>query len=299
MNQPRPAFALTGFDLLLYAGVLWGWSTSWYAIKLQLGEVAPEVSVFWRFLVTAPLMALLAHARGETLRFSPSWHAGLAAMGLLMFSSNFILFYRSGLYLPSGLLAVVFSLASLLNLVFGVALGVERLRWQLALGTLMGVVGVMLMMAPQLSGVDAGSASVWGAAFAVGGTLCFTSGNQVSAAFQRRGVKVLPASAWAMVYGAVWAGVLSLAGGHSFAVPMTPVYLGSFVFLVLSATILAFYAYLTLLGRIGAARASYATVIFPVIALLISAVLEDYRFTPLAIAGLALALAGNVLVLRR
>lgn len=298
MNKPRIG-ALTGFDLLLYAGVLWGWSTSWYAIKLQLGDVAPEVSVFWRFLVTAPLMALLARARCESLQFTLSQHAGLAAMGMLMFSTNFILFYRSGLYLPSGLLAVVFSLASLLNLVFGVALGVERLRWHLALGALMGVAGVMLMMGPQLDTIDAGSASLWGAGFAVAGTLCFTSGNQVSAAFQRRGIKVLPASAWAMVYGALWAGLLSLVSGHGFAVPMTPTYLGSFVFLVLSATILAFYSYLTLLGRIGAARASYATVIFPVIALLISAVLEDYRFTPAAIAGLVLALAGNVLVLRR
>jgi drug/metabolite transporter (DMT)-like permease len=63
------------------------------------------------------------------------------------------------------------------------------------------------------------------------------------------------------------------------------------------STVVAFAAYLTLLGRIGAARAGYSTVMFPVFALLISTVFEGYAWTPYAIAGLALVAIGNVLVI--
>lgn len=289
---------MTGTDYLLYAGLIWGWSTSWYAIKLQLGDVSPEVSVFWRFVLTAPLMALFARWRGEPLLFAARTHLTLALTGMLMFSSNFILFYYAGERLPSGFLAVIFSLASIVNLVLGIAFFGDVFRARLAAGAGLGVLGLILLFWPQLSGAT-GSASAAGLAFGAAGTLCFSLGNQFSARLQRGGVKVFAGAAWGMVYGAIWAGALSLARGQPFAVPLTPAYLGSMLFLVLSATVLAFFTFLTLVGRIGPARASYASVIFPIFALLISTVLEGYRWTPLAMLGVAAALFGNYLVLRR
>ncbi len=62
-------------------------------------------------------------------------------------------------------------------------------------------------------------------------------------------------------------------------------------------TTVAFGCYLTLLGRIGPARAAYATVLFPIIALMLSTAFEGYRWTVEAFAGVALVLSGNLLVL--
>ena len=299
MNRPVAPFRMTGFDYLLYAGIIWGWSTSWYAMRFQLGIVSPEVSVFWRFLGTAPLMFALAAWRGETWRMPLTTHVGLFLTGIFMFSSNFILIYYVGTVLPSGLVAVVFSLSSVINLGLGVLVFGERFRWKLALGGLLGVVGVAFMFASEIGKMQAGTAPLWGLAVGIGGTLLFSIGNQISARLQKNGVRVLPAAAWGMVYGTIWAGCIGLFNDRPFQIPLTPDYLGSLAFLILSATILAFYTYLTLVGRIGPARASYATVIFPIFALLISTVLESYVWTPLAMIGLALALAGNLLVLRR
>ena len=100
-----------------------------------------------------------------------------------------------------------------------------------------------------------------------------------------------------MSYGALFALLMTLALGNSVAIIWTPVYVGSLVFLALVSSVLAFWSYLTLIGRIGAGRASYATVLFPVFALLISAAFEGYGFPLLAIAGLGCVLAGNILVL--
>lgn len=298
MNDRAP-FAMTGFDYLLYAGIIWGWSTSWYAVTHQLGAVQPEVSVFWRFLITAPLMFALARWRGESCALSLKAHGALALTGMLMFSTNFILMYYAGQWVPSGLLAVIFALASVINLTLGVLLFGETFRWNLAIGGLLGALGVAALYAPQLGKGDTGGLAMTGLMLGVIATICFSIGNQINARLQRSGVAVFPAAAWGMVYGTLWAGILSLAHGSSFAVPLTGAYLGSMAFLIFSASILAFYTYLTLIGRIGPARASYATVIFPIFALMISTALEGYHWTPLAALGLVMAVAGNVLVLRR
>ncbi len=74
-------------------------------------------------------------------------------------------------------------------------------------------------------------------------------------------------------------------------------YLGALAFLALIASVVAFWTYLSLLRRIGPARAGYMTVLFPVFALLISGQYEGYQWSAWSFAGLAFIAAGNVLVL--
>lgn len=297
MQQQR-SFAMTGYDYVLYAGLLWGWSTSWYAFKFQL-VVPPEVSVFWRFLFTAPLMFALARWQGARLVWPWRVHLRIALIGLLLFSTNFVMFYYAGERLPSGFLAVIFSLASIVSLALGVAFFGVAFNWRLALGGLLGVTGVALLFWPQITSLETGPAALAGLAFGACGTLCFSLGNQIAGLIQGRGVPMLAVASWGMVYGAIATGLYSAIRGYSFLVPATLSFWGSLAFLVLSATMLAFYTFLSLVARIGAARASYASVIFPVFALMISAVLEGYHWTMLTVLGMAFALAGNMLVLRR
>jgi drug/metabolite transporter (DMT)-like permease len=296
VNSSRPR--LTSFDLTLYAIVLFAWGTSWIGMRMQVGNVPPETSVFWRYVIAASAMMLVAGLRGGRLAYPAADHLRFAAMGVFMFSTNFMLFYHGALVIPSGLLAVVFSAASIINLVLGWALFDQRMTARLAAGAALGFSGILLLFAPQIMGATFDHASLIGLLLCIAGTFCFCTGNQISASSQRRGVAVIPATAWSMTYGALWAGVVSLAMGHSFAIEWSLPYVGSLVFLALSASVLAFYAYLTLLGRIGAGRAGYATVMFPVIALAISTIFEGYVWTWPAIAGATLALAGNWLVLR-
>lgn len=285
-------------DLGLYAVTVFVWGTSWIALKGQLGEVSPEVSTLWRFLIAAPLMWLWALARGDALAYPAADHRRFAAAGALMFSSNFVLFLYGGQYLPSGLLAVVFSLVSILNLLLGAAFLGQPIVPRVAVGGMLGAAGIALLYSPQIAGgVERGA--LLGLAFCLAGTLCFCAGNLVSTAIQRRGVPLLAATAWGMTYGVVALAAIVLVRGQPLIVEWTPRYLGATVYLALFASVVAFASYLTLLRRIGAARAGYATVLFPIVALAVSTLVEGYRWTLAAILGAALALAGNVLVLRR
>ena len=121
----------------------------------------------------------------------------------------------------------------------------------------------------------------------------------LSASTQRKGISVVSASAWGMVYGMILLGLFAFARGKSFAIDWSPVYLGTLVFLAVVASVIAFGSYLTLLGRIGSARAGYVTVLFPIVALAVSTVLEGYQWTIASFTGLAYVLAGNLLMMRK
>jgi drug/metabolite transporter (DMT)-like permease len=286
-------------DLALYAATVFFWGTSWIALRAQLGVVAPEVSIFWRFSLAALVMWAWVGWRGERVRFPLTDHVRLAGTGLCLFSLNFTLFYYGGLSVPSGLLSVVFSLASIFNLLLGAVLLKQRIERQVALGAVIGATGIGFLFWPEISGAGFDVSALGGLALCIAGTLCFCLGNMISTLVQRRGIPLLSAVAWGMTYGVAIMGAVSLLRGHAFIIEPTARYVVSLVALALGASVVAFACYLTLLRRIGAARAGYATVLFPIIALAISTAFEGYAWTPLAVIGVGLALAGNVLVLRR
>jgi len=287
------------FDLLLYAGVVVSWSLSWYAIILQLGVVAPEISIVWRFSLAALMMFAIVLLRREKVRFAVKDHLYFAATGIFMFSTNFLLFYYAGSYLVSGLLSVVFSLASIVNIALAALFLGQRPGIRTLSGAAIGVTGVGLMFWPEISGTTLTGGALTGLALCMGGTMCFCIGNMFSAAMQKRKLPVLPATAWGMAYGAGTAAFYALIAGKTFTIEWTPTYLWSLLFLAAISSVLAFACYLTLLGRIGSGRAAYATLMFPALALLVSTFVEDYKWTAISIFGLVLALCGNIIVLSR
>ena len=86
--------------------------------------------------------------------------------------------------------------------------------------------------------------------------------------------------------------------GKTLSFQASSAYVLSLAYLALLGSIAAFASYLTLLKRIGAARAGYIGVMVPIVALLLSAAFEGFRFHALTWAGVGLSVAGNVLILK-
>ena len=296
--SPARSQGPTSFDLLLYAATVFGWGTSWYAMKVQVGLLAPELAVIWRFVLGASGMFLWAALAGMPLRFPLRLHARFALLGLFLFSTNFVFFYYGARLLPSGLLSVVFSLSAIGNLLFAALLLGLRIEWLVAAGALLGSSGIALIFLPALLSADTGPTTLLGLIFCIAGTTSFCLGNIVSADLQRRGVPVIVGTAWSMAYGIVLLVLFVTARGIPFAFDWSVPYVVSLLWLAGPSTVLAFATYLTLLGRIGPGRAGYVTVLFPIVALAVSTVLESYVWTLSAVAGVGLVMAGNVLVLR-
>ena len=283
------------FELLLYSMVVFGWSTSWLPLKWQLGVVAPEVSLLWRFVIAATVMFVISIYLRQSLMFNWRTHLRLALLGLCIFSTNFAFFYHGGKGVASGLLAVVFSSASLVNVLMTAVLGRSRPRIAHLLAAMVGLTGVVCLFWPELQLSNTALTSL---ALCLIGTLFFCTGNMVSAACQKRGIPIFASASWGMLYGACYLALFSFISNHEFIIEPTAKYMLGLVWLALVSSVMTFAAYLSLIGRIGPSRAGYATVIFPVFALLISTVFESYTWSSLAFIGLGLVIGGNVIMLR-
>ncbi|MGB1181474.1 MAG: DMT family transporter [Candidatus Puniceispirillaceae bacterium] len=282
-------------DILLYGLLIFAWSTSWLPLKYQLGVVAPEVSVLWRFIIASSIAFGLAKWRSAPLVFDRHIHLSFAAMGLFIFSTNFTLFYYASAYVASGLLAVVFSTASLMNILLVSVLKRTRPPLIQLSASLIGLSGVALIFWPELMI----SAEVLPALLlCIVGTLSFCAGNLVSASLQSQSISVMSSNCWGMFYGCIVLSCYALILDHPFNFEVSLVYIGGLLWLAIFASVIAFFCYLTLVGRIGAGKAGYATVVFPVFALLISTVFEAYQWSLLSVLGILLVLGGNVMMLR-
>jgi drug/metabolite transporter (DMT)-like permease len=299
LTQTSPRFALGAFDLALFAIVVTVWGSSWLPLKLQLGVVAPEVSGVWRFAGASAVMFCWLLIGGHRIRFGFADHVRFAVLGALLFCFNFALAMYGAFYLTSGLLAVVFSLASVITPLLAAALGRATLERRVLAGAAIGTAGIALLFGPELIAAEANTSTAIGLALVFGATMFFCVGNVVAASYQQRGIPVLSLNTWCMLYGAIWFALIAFLRGEEFTVEWSARYLASIAWLTIPSTVIAFAAYLTLLGRVGAGRASYSTVLVPVVALAISTVVEGYYWTLAAMLGVVLVLIGNVIVLSK
>ncbi|MBN3803337.1 EamA family transporter [Paraburkholderia sp. Ac-20336] len=281
-------------NLLLYVSTVLIWGTTWIAIKWQLGEVPPPVSIAWRFWIAALLLfALLRVMRRPIWPPRAAWRY-LVAQGLALFCLNFLCFYYAEQIVPSGLVAVVFSTAPLLNSINGRLFMGRPLQPTAIASALLGLVGIVCLFVQQMAG-HLGDHTAWlGLGVALLGTLCFSAGNLLSSRMQSMGLHPFATNSWAMLIGAGILTIGSVFAGYSFAPDLSPRYLGALAYLAVFGSVIGFTAYLMLVGRMGPERAAYCTVLFPIVALAASTIFEGYRWSALAVVGLLLVVAGNL-----
>ena len=283
--------------LFLIPSVIWG--STWLVIKFQYGVVAPEVSVAYRFGLSAAILFAWCALRRESLRFPAGLHLSFALLGMLQFALNYVFVYLAEQYLTSGLVAVVFAMMVFWNLLGAHYLFRQVLSRRLLVGACCGLIGVALMFWPELAEVRGDMAQVKGLGFAVLGTLGASAGNLWSQRLYAQGLRVLPCTAWSMLYGTLSVALYCAVMRIPFNWDSSTAYLSSLAYLTVFGSVIAFVGYLTLLKRIGAGRSGYTSAAIPVLAMLISTIFEDYVWTAPAIAGMLLVLIGNVLVLRQ
>jgi len=286
-------------DLALYACAVLIWGSTWLAIKFQLGVVPPAVSVAWRFAAAALILMAYAGLRRLPLRFDARTHLWLAVQGLLLFGINYVLVYLSEQTLASGLVALIFSLITFFNIV-GLRLFFSVPVKRAALGgAVLGVIGVALVFWPELVNFSVSPGRRTGVILALIATVFASLGNMAATRSHRIELPVVQGNAWAMLYGALFVAVYAALDGERFVFDGSIAYVVSLLYLAVFGSVIAFVAYLTLLGRIGADRAGYTAVAIPVVAVALSTFFEDLHWNAPMVAGIAMCVAGNVLVLRR
>lgn len=282
-------------NAILLITVVFAWGFSWYGILLQVGEASALISVTYRFYLAALVMCAGLLVTGKFSKIPLRDQGLLAALGFCLFSMNFLCFYIAANYLPSGLLSVIFATAAIFGAINGWLFLGQRLEARIFLAAGLGLGGLALLLAPEIEGASAENAPLWAMALPFLGTMLFSFGNIASAKLSTR--HTLPnVVGQGMVWGAIHLTVLCLITGEAFVLPTTLSFWGGLVFLALISSLLAFLTYLTLVNRVGAARAAYATVLFPIVAMLVSTLAEGYEWSTASAVGLIMALSGTLLI---
>ncbi|HET7732013.1 MAG TPA: EamA family transporter [Usitatibacter sp.] len=285
-------------NLQLFVACVAIWGSTWIAITFQLGRVAPEASVFYRFLLGSAMVFAYCLARGLPLRYGPRQHAWIALQGVLMFSVSYIFVYYAEANVVSGLVAVGYSASPLLGMLGMRAFFGTAMTARVAVGSALGIAGIALVFYPEIAHLRGGGRPVVGAIFTALAVVVSSLGSLVAHRNHESALPLWQSMAWGMLYGAAFSLAVTVATGKSLAFEATPAYVLSLLYLALLGSVIAFAGYLTLLKRIGAARSGYIGVMVPIVALVISAAFEGFRWHALTWVGIAVSVAGNIVILR-
>lgn len=275
------------------------WSSTWLVIRGQLGDVPPGWSITYRFAIATVLMAFYAWRIGAPLHITPRQHWLALGYGISQYALNYYATYFAERSVTSGLVAVAFALLIVPNALFGWLFLRQAVSRPFLLGSVVALIGVLLLFAHELhSGAAGHSAILIGILWSLTAVLFSSIANIIQAGKPARAMPVATLVVWGMAWGTLFDAVCALALYGAPAFDPSPVYWLGTLYLGLIGSALAFTLYAGVIREIGPARAAYTSVLTPVLAMLLSTVFEGYLWSASAVLGGLLAMAGLIVALR-
>jgi drug/metabolite transporter (DMT)-like permease len=274
------------------------WGSTWFAIKFQLGNVDPLVSVVYRFFLAGILLAVFSIFRRLNMKFTFHEHLRMMLMGIILFGFNYWLVYLAEAHLASGVVAIIFSFSIFTNIFFNYLLLKGKIKKEVMVGAVLGIAGTCLIFSHELQNAEQLTVGYRALMFCFGSIILASLGNILSKYNQTRKLPVIQSNAFSMTYGSLAMMLMVPLSGKSFTIDISLPYLSSLLYLSVFGSIVAFTFYLKLVGDIGPDRAGYTTLLAPVIALIISSFFENYQWGMVAVFGVLLLFAGNFLALK-
>ena len=284
-------------SLFIAAALIWG--STWLAIKFQLGVVDPLVSIFYRFLLAAIIIFVYLWISRNNLKYDLKQHLFMALQGFLLFGINYWLVYLAELHITSGLVAIMFSTIVFLNIFFGALFIKSKIRPIVVLGAVIGFIGISFVFKVEIVRFNLSSQNSLALLIALVGAIAASLGNITSAYNQMKKIPVIQSNAFGMLYGSLFMLIIALILNKPFDFDPSLSYILSLAYLALFGSVIAFSCYLTLLGKIGADRAGYITLVIPIIAIILSSIFESLRLDLYMFIGIILISFGIVIFLKR
>ncbi len=275
--------------LLAFIGMSLAWSFSWFAMKLQVDSSVPlELSLFYRFFLTSFLMFALCLIAKQRLWLTKKEIPYLFFIGFTNFFANFLIGYYAVHYIPSGVIATVFSLSIIISEIISSILEKRKMDQKVIISSIVGCVGLALFIIPMIEFSEEANATkiLTGFALALVMVIIYSIGNVMIARNKKVNATPLYTSiAHGTLVGSVLLLAVNLVMQHKFVFENSAAYIGSLAYLVIVASVIAFICLFYLIQKIGSAKANYTALVYPAIALITSAYFENFHFNILGVIG--------------
>jgi drug/metabolite transporter (DMT)-like permease len=290
-------------NLLLFLGALFFWSATWSVIGLtQVNiDLDPTISVFIRFIIAGLIILIFVVLTKRNLIFSIKDHLYFFVLGIFLYSGNYIFFYNSNVYLPSNIPATVFCLLTIFNILGERFIFNKPITILTLFGATLGITGIAIIFFKDFLSFNLNSATTLGLLFALLATLSASIGNLIAIYNKRNfNIPLLQNVAFAMIYGALVALIVSFIKGAEFYIPLKNLnYLIGQAYLIIFGSIISFLCYIRFIEKESATKGGYIGVIMPILALIIAMIFEDVKPDIYFLIGLPLALFGLILILKQ
>jgi len=284
-------------NLFLYLSVALLWGSSWFAIKFQLGLVPESVSLAWRFFLASFILFIFCFLFQKKIKLSFYQIKHIAIQGILLFSLNYFFIYWGTNFVTSGLVAILFSTVSVFVIFNGYFFFKKPIRINVLIGSFIGVIGLVLIFQYEFIKNINSVELIKGIILILIGTYFASLGMLYSGLNQERKIPLVQSNAYGMFFGASLMLLLTIFSKNEIILDTNFPYTLSLLFLAFFGSVLGFGAYLTLLRKIGADKASYVNILTPVVALTLSTLFENYLWELQNSLGFVLVIIGNLIIL--
>jgi drug/metabolite transporter (DMT)-like permease len=273
------------------------WSSVWLGIKIGVGDVPPATFASARLVIALlVLLPIIALGRAKLPREPRDWLL-VGVTGILLLGLNYAFLYWGAQYVTSGLSAVLQAATPAFGLIVAHVLRLddERVTMGQIAGLLLGLAGVAAIFADQLH--VTGRAALWGCLAVTASALCVALGYVI---VKKHGTHLRPIE---LTTGQMMVGLVPLLliavtrEGNPFAVRWTVPAIASVLYLALAGSVTAFWLNYWLLKRIGATKLLVMSLVEPLIAVVLGALVLHEAFPAGTLLGGACILASTWMVL--
>lgn len=273
------------------------WGSTWMAIGYQINAVDTTVAVAWRFTLAALCLGIICVVRRLPMRFSFNLHLRMATVGLLLYCLNYSLLYYAQHYIVSALLALMSTCIIYFNVLLRRWWYGHPIRLEVVAGATVGGSGMALLFVPEFQQLAINDGLILGVTLAMLSFLLAATGNVMSERILLKQVPVMTMNFYAMSYALLFLYPSALLQDAAFVLPSAPSFYLSLFYLAIVGTVAAFGLYMQLLKQMGADKAAYVVLVYPLVALVLSTLFEGYQWTVFSALGVVVVIVGSALAM--
>ncbi len=276
--------------------VLWG--STYLGIAIAVRHVPPLMMGATRFLIAGALMLAFRRATGNRILLPSRDLFRLTVVGVLLLTTGNVVLGLAETYIPTGLAALLIAITPLWFLLLErfIFARDERISPRGLVGVALGIVGVVVLLWPDLTGATRlGHRELVGAGLVLFSSMSWATGSVLS---KRWHVEADPytGSGWQMLN----AGIVNLILAFLFGDQHTTVWEFHSVlaigYLVIAGSLVGFTAYIWLLRNVPTAKVATYAYVNPIVAMFLGWLIEGEKFTPYIVAGAAVVIISIALV---
>jgi drug/metabolite transporter (DMT)-like permease len=282
--------------ILAFGLVYLFWGSTYLGIDIAVQTIPPALMCACRFSIAGAVILVVCAATGRRILYSPRQLALAAVVGLLLLMGGNLTLSYAELSVSSGLAALIIAITPLWFLVLdSLLLGDHHISGRGKAGLALGVIGLFVLVWPQLRAGSIGRRELWASLSLIGGSFSWALGSVLSKRWQS-GMDIFAATGWQIVAAGAGNFVFALLNSDLARVRWTAKGVGAVLYLIVCGSWIGYTTYIWLLKHVPTSKVSTYAYVNPVVAVFLGWLILHERVDRFILAGSAIVVLSVILV---